>query len=119
MKIAALLFSIVFTPLFAGDGSVPLNWIDAKGISCYSACRNHKMTPVMSGIYINNKPYFICATNIGNEGDRPGFNIPGFNSGSCGVSYGPSAHYEAQFRCLCQKATDPRIDALEREELEK
>lgn len=112
MKTILALLLVISSYAKAGGGAVPLLWIDSEAKSCFHVCKQHKLSAVMSGVYVNNKPYFVCSTNAGNAGHRPGYNIPGFNDNSCGIGYGSAEQYVSNFRCLCQTATDGLVDTL-------
>jgi hypothetical protein len=81
--------------------SADVEWVRARG-SCADACARAGLKPVVTGLYDNGQPFFLCASDIASEGSRAGYNLEPDWSDACWVGYGGKEVASRPFKCLCQ-----------------
>lgn len=82
--------------------SQSLSWVPANGRFCERVCRDAGKTAVSSGFYSNGNEFYVCSTNAGGEGFRPGFNLLPLWSTTCTVGLGNNSISVSSYNCLCQ-----------------
>lgn len=99
LKLALVLWLVLAVPASAQI------WVDGVGQSCDIACNRQGMNPIVSGVYTNGQPFYICAANPLGEGFRGGFNLRPNWANSCSVTAAGREIASTPYSCLC--ATGP------------
>jgi hypothetical protein len=80
-------------------------WIKAApGDGCTETCRKSRsglppLKPVQCGTWSGNgNPFMVCSAG---DGNRPGYQLDGFNTGSCIVPFGGDEVQVNVHYCLC------------------
>lgn len=92
-------------------------WIKAApGDGCTETCKKSRaglppLKPVQVSTWAagNGNPFMVCSAGVDN---RPGYQIDGYNTGSCTVPYGGDEVTVAVHYCLCtdEDQTPPVLD---------
>jgi hypothetical protein len=82
--------------------SQKISWVPANGKFCERVCRDAGKNAVYSGTYTNGNEFYICATNAGGEGLRPGYNLLPNWATTCTVGLGGQEKSYSQYYCQCQ-----------------
>ena len=84
-----------------------ITWADSNGQWCFDACKAKGRLAIASSTFnaagnaANGAHVYICVANMGNQGERAGYNIkPGWDK-ACGVGFGGKEVYAKKFKCLC------------------
>ena len=80
-----------------------VRWVPGNGMTCDQACGNANRSPVVSGIYVNGSPFFVCRANADNAGLRPGWNLPPDYATTCSVASSNQEQRIPQYDCLCER----------------
>jgi hypothetical protein len=81
--------------------------VAGNGQPCNAACAQSGMNPITSGNFtLLGNPFYYCATNVQNEGWRPGFNLvwgPTFprNGTACVTAWGNTTQHSTDYLCAC------------------
>jgi hypothetical protein len=78
-----------------------LKWVPAAGQSCVRVCVSADSSPVVSGIYKNGNPFYVCRGNAQDEGERAGYNVEPSWSNACTVGWGGKELPVTPYECLC------------------
>jgi len=81
--------------------SADATWIRARG-PCLDACAAARLKPVVTGIYDNGRPFYLCVSDAAGEGARAGYNLEPDWSNGCWIGYGGKEVASRPFKCLCQ-----------------
>ena len=73
----------------------------AAGQSRARICASANSSPVVSGIYTNGNPFYVCKGNAQGEGERGGYNLEPSWSNACIVGWGGKELPVNLFECLC------------------
>jgi hypothetical protein len=79
-----------------------LEWIYGSNKSCLKVCVDNNMRPVISGIYKNGNPFYVCAANPHGHGFRPGTNLAPMWVDRCNVGWGRQGRFLYTYKCLCR-----------------
>ncbi|WP_172970513.1 hypothetical protein [Microcystis aeruginosa] len=82
--------------------SQSLSWVPGNGRFCERVCRDAGKGAIYSGIYTNGNEFYVCSTNVGGEGLRPGYNLLPNWSTTCTVGFGGKEVSSTNYNCLCQ-----------------
>ena len=78
-----------------------LEWVPGNGASCAASCVQKGLSPVVSGIYGNGKPFYVCRVNSHSEGMRAGYNLFPSWAETCTVEWGHEGDRNPLYDCLC------------------
>lgn len=77
-----------------------MKWVDGSGLLCSQACQNGNSNPVISGIYTNDEPFYVCRAL-----ERAGYNLNPYSATACTVGYGGGEIAVHTYDCLCHSNT--------------
>jgi len=90
--------------LMLSAGGLPAqaqHWVPAAGKTCLQACVGAGTTPLVSGIYTNGNPFYVCRGNADNAGLRAGFNLLPDWGAACWVASNYLQQGITPYDCLC------------------
>jgi len=80
-----------------------LQWYPATGnASCSTVCINAQRNVVASGVYTNNKPFYVCRADAHSEGKRAGYNLDPNWRDACVVGWGGKEESIRPYECACE-----------------
>jgi hypothetical protein len=97
LLLTTVLLAIAFNQSHAG-----VRWVEGDGRSCNDACEVKNLNAARAGHYTEGGTFYVCRSNVGGEGSRPGFNLTrGRWARTCTVGYGSGAREVGVYDCLC------------------
>jgi hypothetical protein len=98
-----LLLTTVLFATVSSQSSADTRWVEGDGRSCEDACDVQALEALRAGRYTEGGTFYICRSNVGGEGSRPGFNLTrGRWASKCTVGYSSSAWEADVYDCLCE-----------------
>ena len=97
--------SAVLLLLSAGVDRAFADWHSSSRVHCPTTCAQFGGA-VSTGYYADTRfNYYVCRTNVNDEGKRAGYNLETHSSGEkkCTVGYGGKEFATYEYSCLCNK----------------
>jgi hypothetical protein len=97
--------SVILLLLAAGLDRAAAEWRSSSRVHCATTCEPFGGA-VSSGNFGDTRfSYYVCRTNVNDEGRRAGYNLQDHGQGEhkCVVGYGGKEFSTFEFSCLCHK----------------
>lgn len=89
-----------------GASCVPaqaLDWLKGDGRSCDAVCKKEGRQAVVSGYYKGGSDaFYVCHTDQGGGGWRPGYNLKPSWANVCMVGFGGKEVRASSYACACE-----------------
>jgi hypothetical protein len=103
LRFGALVSSLLLLSAASGYAQ---SWVEAgPGLACDEVCKQMQSTAVWSGVHPSFGEYLVCSVDAGNQGYRPGYNLPAFAPDACITGYDGKEWFSPEgqtYLCLCR-----------------
>jgi len=111
MYCIVLLAALLAANLRSSYAEESLGWVTGDGQLCSDACKEQGLVAPHVGDYTDGGSFYVCRSDIGGEGNRPGYNLNHGRWGSrCTIGYGEEQEEETYYECLC---VTPGVNVVE------